>query len=560
MLDIFRDSTFGSLLNTVSGGRLLPHPDQTPGWKPPNNLETPPNEEKTLDENTEGEVSKKPAASVKEVGSSTPRDTSLSLISSDVGQVEKGSPKNIIGWYDDNDQENPKNWSLAKRVAVTGLVCLLTFSVYIGSAIYTASIPGIVDTFHVSQSTATLGLSLYVIGYGIGPIIFSPLSEIPSIGRRPIYIITLLIFVALQVPTLYANNIHTLLAMRFFAGFFGSPALATGGASIQDMFHHMKLPYAIIAWSVTALCGPVLGPIVGGFAAEAKGWKWPIWELLWLCGFTIIVLIFWFPETNAETILLRRARRIRKRTGVQNIFSESEIRQAHMHTSEVLFESLWRPFQLMMEPVIFYVDIYIAIGYATFYLWFEAFPLVYNDIYHFSLGESGLPFIGLLLSAAITGACYLTYNYYVIERDYKRTGIIIPESRLIVALVAAPFGPISLLVFGWTARESIHWIVPTIGAALYLPGLFLFFQSAVVYLPLSYPNYAASILAGNGLFRSAVAGAFPIFGRAMYTKLTVGGGCSLLAGISIAFAPGIWVLWKYGAQIRAKSKYATGTN
>lgn len=51
-----------------------------------------------------------------------------------------------------------------------------------------------------------------------------------------------------------------------------------------------------------------------------------------------------------------------------------------------------------------------------------------------------------------------------------------------------------------------------------------------------------------------------IFGRAMYTKLTVGGGCSLLAGISIAFAPGIWILWRYGAQIRAKSKYATGTS
>jgi len=210
----------------------------------------------------------------------------------------------------------------------------------------------------------------------------------------------------------------------------------------------------------------VLGPIIGGFAAQAKGWKWPIWELLWLCGFTVIVLIVWFPETNAETILLRRARRIRKRTDIQNVFSESEIRQAHMDAYEVLFESLWRPFQLMMEPVILYVDIYIAIGYATFYcecflsinqrhdfdirplVWFEAFPLVYNDIYHFSLGESGLPFIGLLVSAGITGACYLTYNYYVTERDFKRTGIIIPESRLIVALVAAPFGPVSLLLFG----------------------------------------------------------------------------------------------------------------
>jgi DHA1 family multidrug resistance protein-like MFS transporter len=100
----------------------------------------------------------------------------------------------------------------------------------------TPSIPGIMEHFQVSQTTATLGLSLYVIGYGIGPLLFSPLSEIPSIGRNPIYIATLFVFVILQFPTIYAPNMSTLLAMRFFAGFVGSPALATGGASIQDMF------------------------------------------------------------------------------------------------------------------------------------------------------------------------------------------------------------------------------------------------------------------------------------------------------------------------------------
>jgi DHA1 family multidrug resistance protein-like MFS transporter len=129
------------------------------------------------------------------------------------------------------------------------------------------------ERFHVSQTTATLGLSLYVLGYGLGPLIFSPLSEIPSIGRTPIYIATLFVFVILQIPTIYARNIQTVLAMRFFAGFVGSPALATGGASIQDLsvplllsshictdliffrFPIMKLPYAIILWSVGAVCG-----------------------------------------------------------------------------------------------------------------------------------------------------------------------------------------------------------------------------------------------------------------------------------------------------------------
>jgi len=92
------------------------------------------------------------------------------------------------------------------------------------------------EHFHVSQTKATLGLSLYVIGYGIGPLLFSPISEIPAIGRNPVYIATLFVFVILQIPTIYAPNMSTLLAMRFWAGFVGSPALATGGASIQDMF------------------------------------------------------------------------------------------------------------------------------------------------------------------------------------------------------------------------------------------------------------------------------------------------------------------------------------
>ena len=50
-------------------------------------------------------------------------------------------------------------------------ICLLTFSVYIGSAIYTASIPGVVKDFGVSNLVATLGLSLYVAAYGVGPMV-----------------------------------------------------------------------------------------------------------------------------------------------------------------------------------------------------------------------------------------------------------------------------------------------------------------------------------------------------------------------------------------------------
>lgn len=127
-------------------------------------------------------------------------------------------------------------------------MCLLTFSVYIGSAIYSAGIPSVVEQFRVSRVAATLGLTLFVIGYATGPMLWSPMSEIPQFGRNPVYIATLAVFVILQVPTALATNFGVLLALRFITGFVGSPALATGGASIGDMYRPSKRAYGIAVW------------------------------------------------------------------------------------------------------------------------------------------------------------------------------------------------------------------------------------------------------------------------------------------------------------------------
>jgi DHA1 family multidrug resistance protein-like MFS transporter len=56
----------------------------------------------------------------------------------------------------------------------------------------------------------------------------SPLQELPALGRNPVYMATLFLFVVFQIPIVTANNMNTVLAMRFMTGFFGSPALATG--------------------------------------------------------------------------------------------------------------------------------------------------------------------------------------------------------------------------------------------------------------------------------------------------------------------------------------------
>ncbi|KAF5389031.1 hypothetical protein D9757_005016 [Collybiopsis confluens] len=198
---------------------------------------------------------------------------------------------------------------------------------------------------------------------------------------------------------------------------------------------------------------------------------------------------------------------------------------------------------------------------AIFYLWFEAFPLVFTDIYHFDLGISGLPFTGFLVSGAITYTAYALYLMYHLEPRMARAAAegkqLPPESRLEMGLMASIFIPTSLFMFGWASRASVHWIVPIIGAALYLPGIFLSFQSILVYMTFAYPMYTASVLAGNDLFRSTLASVFPLFGRRFFVDLGLGPGSSLLAGISIAMMPVLWSFMKWGHVLRRKSKYAS---
>ncbi|KAF2761648.1 MFS general substrate transporter [Pseudovirgaria hyperparasitica] len=470
---------------------------------------------------------------------------------------EKGKDIHLVSWFGDDDPENPQNWSLFKKCFVTFLICLLTFSVYIGSAIFTAGITDVVRVFGVSQVAATLGLTLFVAGYGLGPMIWSPLSEIPQFGRNPIYIGTLFIFVLFQIPTALASNFGMLLAFRFLTGFFGSPVLATGGASIGDIFSPRKRAYAMGVWGIAAVCGPVLGPLVGGFAAEAEGWTWTIWELMWLSGFCLVVCFIFLPETSANNILYRRTRRLRRLTGDAKLICEPELMAENMTTRDIAVMTLVRPFTLnFTEPMVFLLNLYIALVYGLLYIWFESFPIVFVEIYGFSLGLEGVAFLGIFVGALLTIPPFFWYLHRYLEPQFNANGELKPEKRIPPSFVGAVCIPICLFWFGWSARESIHWIMPIIGSAFFSVGAVLLFNSVLNYLSDAYPEHAASVLAGNDLFRSSFGAGFPLFASAMYNRLGVGWASSLLAFLGIAFIPIPFALYFYGERLRKMSKHA----
>ena len=159
---------------------------------------------------------------------------------------QKTSDGNIlVDWYTTDDTANPQNWSNGKRFVVSLIICVYTFVVYSGSAIYTSSEQGVMEKFNVGPIAASLPLSLYVLAYGLGPLLWAPLSEIPIIGRSPVYAVTMALFTILSLPTALVDNFAGLLVLRFLQGFFGSPCLAIGAATMQDMYSLLYLPYAL---------------------------------------------------------------------------------------------------------------------------------------------------------------------------------------------------------------------------------------------------------------------------------------------------------------------------
>lgn len=133
------------------------------------------------------------------------------------------------------DMQDPQNWASTKNLLASLQINLLTFVIYLGSAIYSPGELGVEKKFHVSEVVATLGLTLFMVGYGVCPMGFSPLSELPQVGRSPTNVLTIFVFVWFNFGVTYAPNLGCFLVFRLRTGFEGTPALATGAATIGDM-------------------------------------------------------------------------------------------------------------------------------------------------------------------------------------------------------------------------------------------------------------------------------------------------------------------------------------
>lgn len=456
--------------------------------------------------------------------------------------------------YIPDDPRNPMEFPTWKKWMITILVAVATLAVAFVSSAYTGGIEQILRQFAVSEEVVTLGVSLFVLGFAIGPLLWAPLSEL--YGRQVLFFTTYAMLTAFNAGAAGSQNIQTLIILRFFAGAFGSSPLTNAGGVIADMFTADQRGLAMSVFAAAPFLGPTIGPIVGGFLGETEGWRWVEGLMAIFTGVVWIVGALTIPETYSPVILRRRAAKMSQMTG-KVYKSKMEVDNGAKTIGAEFKTALSRPWLLLFrEPIVLLLSIYMAIIYGTLYMMFAAFPIVYQEDRGWSPGIGGLAFIGVAVGMMIAVACTIPDNKRYARVSKANGGAAPPEARLPPAMVGSIALPVGLFWFAWTNYPSIHWSCSVIATAPFGFGMVLVFLSIMNYLIDAYVIYAASVLAANSVLRSLFGAAFPLFTTYMYNNLGIHWASTVPAFLALACVPFPFLFYKYGPAIRARCKFA----
>lgn len=258
----------------------------------------------------------------------------------------------------------------------------------------------------------------------------------------------------------------------------------------------------------------------------------------------------------------------------------------------MIIVSLYRPFHLLWtEPVVFFFSAWVSFAWAVLYLTFSSIPFVFNTVYGWDSESTGYIFTAIMIGGVLGtvigvfqddllkhplwsadnwaqdyssgpaeagGASQGTATarfYAVLRRHFP---VEAPESRLYFTCLTASFLPLGLFLFGFTSRETIHWILPAVALCLASMGIYSVYLATFNYLADFYQAYASSALAAQSCCRNLLGGVFPLVTLPLFENLGIARAGALLGGVALGLTLVPWVLVFFGSRIRARSSFAVG--
>lgn len=451
-----------------------------------------------------------------------------------------------------NDPLHPFNWPLKKKVMICVILCLNCICITMASSIFASAVPQICEIYGIIEVVAILGITLFVLGFAASPVIYAPISEI--YGRRGVLVISAFGFACFQFAVATAKDLQTIFICRFFGGLIGAAPMAVVPAAFADIFDTNMRGKAICLFSLGVFVGPILSPVMGSYIAQRTTWRWLEYVVGCFSSAVFVCIFLFFPETHHPSILVQKAKKLRKDTNNWGIHAAHE--NVELSIKEIAQKTITRPLiMLATEPSLLIISIYNSFVYGILYLMLEAYPIVFVSGYGYR-ANGELPYIALIIGM-IFCAAFIWYW----EGDYlkrvRKVGHLVPEARLYPMVFASIVFPIGILWFCWTGNypDKIHWICPTIAGSFIGFGLMGIFLPCLNYIIESYLLVAASAVAANTFLRSSFGAAFPLFAGYMFRGMGTGWAGLLLGLFAASLIPVPFIFLKYGPRIRRKSKF-----
>ena len=181
----------------------------------------------------------------------------------------------ILDPQPDDSLNDPLNWPAWRRdwaLLSLGFYCMVGGGM---TPILAAGFNNVAQDFNVSYSRVALTTGLYMMGMGVGSVIFSPTAIL--YGKRPVYLGGAILFVLSSVWCALAPDYANLAAARVFQGISVSPVECLPSATIAEIFFLHERAFRIGIYTLLLLGGKNLVPLISAVIINAKGWKWVFW-------------------------------------------------------------------------------------------------------------------------------------------------------------------------------------------------------------------------------------------------------------------------------------------
>ncbi|CAG9943078.1 unnamed protein product [Clonostachys rosea f. rosea IK726] len=424
--------------------------------------------------------------------------------SSEEGDVEKQrlpvsegdvtDDPNIVSWDGDNDPANPYNWKSWRKVVNCILISALSFLTPLGSSMFAPGVTDLMIEFQMtSRSLGSFVVSVYVLGFAAGPMIFAPLSEI--YGRGIIYHTTNLCFLAFTIAC-------------------------------------AALGWRWVFWILSCLSGFITVTFFV-FSAET---------------YAPVLLERKTRRLRRETGNMNLRSQLDEGLLPRDYFVRGIVRPFKMLFFSpiciiaALYVALGYGYLYLMfsslSPLIQQIYHFGTGAAGLAFLGFGVGSMI------------GVIFFARLSDVYIKKKAKEEAELAAAEG--REPAGLKPEYRLPPLRFGALLLPTGLFIYGWTAYYKVHWIAPIIGTAVMGAGNLMIFMSFQMYLVDTFAQYSASALASNSVVRSILGAVLPLAAFPMYDKLGLGWGNSLLGFIAAALIPVPWLVLKYGEYLRKR--------